>query len=81
MITDAKRAEIQRLLDQGDLSERQVAQEAEVARETVRRVKLGKIHRVRHVPPQGRCTTCGTQGDLPCPVCATRRAAGIPVDD
>lgn len=80
MLTSAKKAEIERLIAQGDLSEREIAEEAEVARGTVRRVKAGQVLRTKPGGESGRCTTCGTEGTLPCLVCQTRQRLGINSD-
>jgi hypothetical protein len=72
MLTSAKKAEIERLIAEGELSEREIAEEAEVARGTVRRVKVGQVVRTKPGGETGRCRTCGTDGVLPCPVCSLR---------
>lgn len=77
MLTSAKKLQIERLIAQGDLSEREIAEEAEVARGTVRRVRAGLVRRTKPGGETPRCVTCGAKGASPCFVCSLRRRLGI----
>ncbi len=76
MISDQTVIDVQRLLGEGSLSQRAIARETRISRESVRRIKLG----LRTVAqPQGavrRCPGCGGMVVLPCLRCAIRVRVG-----
>lgn len=82
MIATAVADEIQRLLEEGELSQRKIARQMGVSRGTVNAIALGKraLKAARpgddFQPPTGpaaRCPTCGGMVQMPCLACRLRR--------
>lgn len=77
---------VQKLLNQGRLSHRKIAQAAQVSRGTVNRIASGKRpaemvrrrseHDEMELPagPPERCPQCGSMVLMPCRACRTRHA-------
>ena len=85
MIAPSTELEIRRLLQQGKLSQRQIALSVGVSRGTVNAIARGKRpHSTRRgtwdepspvgpVGPLRRCPTCGGLVQMPCLLCRIRR--------
>lgn len=93
MIEPATIEEIQRLLGQGDVSQREIARRIGVSRGTVAAVARGEYPRTRPKtqieddtpsgPPQ-RCPGCGGNVYMPCRLCRVRAAlakGSVPTSD
>jgi hypothetical protein len=82
MLPTATILEIDRLLKEGRLSQRQIASRLKVSRGTISAIAHGRRGlygndpdevRPAHASPPARCPTCGYCVYLPCRICKIRR--------